>query len=449
MTTNIKLRHEYRTEIIRTYNEIAQLLIPVAESNATLNILCTDSIKPIFEKLKRAFSCLKLRYQWPSSALSYIEHNGVIELEETTETDDQQVQSSGHNLPTTSSKQNLLNLDTVSENNSTSDTVSENISNLDTESGRNSSLIDSEEFNNSRESEYEDTVAMVAQTNKEFLKLVSPIINYKFNGDPLKLESFLADVDLVIELAENDDTKKMAVKFIKSKLEGRALECLPEEVTQMDHITSALKTTIKPESSKVIEGKIMALRIDKGNLSKFNEQAEKLSEALRRSLIIEGISKKKAEEMTITKTVELCRKTARSEIVKSVISATPFATPAEVIAKFITESEVARREYKESESAKNSKFNKNKNYGQQKNNGNKFNKYGQSQNNQRQGGNYRHQNRNNNSNTRNYQGNNGNRNNVNNNRREATIRIVSGNGQTPSGDGQSQNQGDLVQIPFN
>lgn len=241
----------------------------------------------------------------------------------------------------------------------------------------------------------------------------------------------------------------MAVKFIKSKLEGRALECLPEEVTQMDHITSALKTTIKPESSKVIEGKIMALRIDKGNLSKFNEQAEKLSEALRRSLIIEGISKKKAEEMTITKTVELCRKTARSEIVKSVISATPFATPAEVIAKFITESEVARREYKESESAKNSKFNKNKNYGQQKNNGNKFNKYGQSQNNQRQGGNYRHQNRNNNSNTRNYQGNNGNRNNVNNNRREATIRIVSGNGQTPSGDGQSQNQGDLVQIPFN
>lgn len=89
---------------------------------------------------------------------------------------------------------------------------------------------------------------------------------------------------------------------------------------------------------------MLALRVNKGDFTKFNEQAEKLAEAFRRSLINEGMTKAKSQELTISKTVELCRRTARSEIVKSILSSGTYTQPSEVLAKLITENEVVKRE---------------------------------------------------------------------------------------------------------
>lgn len=103
---------------------------------------------------------------------------------------------------------------------------------------------------------------------------------------------------------------------------------MPDEIDTAKDITDALRIAIKPESSKVVEGKMIALQVNKGDFSKFNEQAEKLAEAYRRSLIIEGMTKAKSQELTISKTaVELCRKTARSEIVKSILSSGTYTQP--------------------------------------------------------------------------------------------------------------------------
>lgn len=57
---------------------------------------------------------------------------------------------------------------------------------------------------------------------------------------------------------------------------------------------------------------MLALKVDRSKMVDFNQQAETLAEAMQRSLIIEGISQAKAREMTIEKTVEVCRNAARS-----------------------------------------------------------------------------------------------------------------------------------------
>lgn len=56
------------------------------------------------------------------------------------------------------------------------------------------------------------------RTKAEFIKLAGPILNYKYNGDPLKLSTFVTDMELVVELAEVEQ-KDLCFKFIKSKLE--------------------------------------------------------------------------------------------------------------------------------------------------------------------------------------------------------------------------------------
>lgn len=199
-------------------------------------------------------------------------------------------------------------------------------------------------------SEIPNTSTMV-QTKESFLKTASNVLNYKYGGDPLKLNSFLTDVDLVMSLAEGEEMKAFCLTFIKSRMEGRAEEAIPETCATLDALKTALKAKIKPDNSGIIEGKMTALQLRKGDFSKFATEVEKLAEALRRTLIVEGLTKAKAEEMTIKKTVEICRKTAKNEVVKSVLASTKYDTPADVIATFITQSDIARREFKEAQNS--------------------------------------------------------------------------------------------------
>lgn len=62
--------------------------------------------------------------------------------------------------------------------------------------------------------------------------MARPVLNYKFSGDPLKLEAFIADAELVESLTTGaaQPIKDLCLKFVKSNLEGGALEALPEEV---------------------------------------------------------------------------------------------------------------------------------------------------------------------------------------------------------------------------
>lgn len=191
--------------------------------------------------------------------------------------------------------------------------------------------------------EIENNNETMAMTNIDFLGLASRTINRNYNGDPLALNAFTNSIDLLNDVC-TDALKPLFVKFIKSKLEGKALECIPTDATTVIQIKDALKERLKPDSSKVIAGRILALKPEANKLTEFSEKAETLADALQRALIIEGIPQVKACEMTIEKTTELCRSVARSDLVKSVLASSKFESPKEVVAKYVTENATEKTE---------------------------------------------------------------------------------------------------------
>lgn len=279
------------------------------------------------------------------------------------------------------------------------------------------------------------TQTTMAQSKSEFLKLASSLINYKFEGDPLKLASFLADVDLVVESAEANNGA-LCLTFIKRCISGRALELIPEDADTIAKVKKALEDNIKPESSDVVEGKMMALKVRKGNFTEFTQEAEKLAEAFRRSLVVSGISQAKAQEMTIKKTIELCRKTTHSEVVKSVIASSRYEQPADVLATLVTQTDISKKEKAENDAYKARQQNKNSS---EKNQNNKSNQRGSgrgnfNQNGNRNGSNFRQQNGQNTNRDHQQRGNSNSRGNGQNrnfqnrqNRNDHTIRFVTGN----------------------
>lgn len=452
LTENLDKRNEYKIDIVTSFNSIVGYLSDCATKDLIHCDRFVELLIPFKTKVQATFEILSLEYNFPQTIFTKIDinlitqkqvlHEQIIHTPTVPQLDGEGTSSS--------ISQNIDDLTT----DSASETLTEINSRLSTESNHS---IQSDPDRESDENELSDTNSEIIINNKmpqsasEFLKLAASIINYKFNGDPLKLESFLTDIELVEELAE-DSNKELCLKFVKSKLEAKALECLPENVNEIKNITDALKTQIKPDTPRVIEGRMLALRLEKGNFTKFSEQVEKLAEAFRRSLIAEGMSKKMAQEMTIAKTVDVCRKTTRSEIVKSVLASTTFDKPESVVAKFVTESDMARKEYKEAEAAKavkakshsSQKFDKNsknrhghnhkdnnKKYNNYQGNSGQYNRNGQNQNNNRQNQNGRY---NNNNSGRQH------------NNREHTVRIISGNGQDPPNGGPSQEH--FVRMPM-
>lgn len=284
------------------------------------------------------------------------------------------------------------------------------------------------------------------------MALAHRTINYKYNGDPLALDSFIDAITLLTILCEAEN-KNICIQFIMTKLEGEAREAIETQPTETKEIIDSLKKHIKPESSKVIEGRILALRADKTNLTTFSQRAEELAEQYRRSLCNEGYFKAKAKELSIEKTVDLCRRSARNDQVKSIIASTAFNEPKEVIAKMIVE--INNVKLDKSVTHKHNNFhNKNSNNKSYKsNNGNNYNKQYNNRNsgssNSQNGGNNRQNNgngnghRGNRSNYNNSNNSNGrtfyNSNNSNNSRRQndQPLRYYSGNEATPSSGGQT------------
>lgn len=81
----------------------------------------------------------------------------------------------------------------------------------------------------------------------------------------------------------------------------------------------------------------MALRLDKKQVQDFSKVAEELADSFKRSLIVEGITQAKANEMAIDKTIEMCRASAKNDLVKSILAASTFENTKEVIAKLVVE----------------------------------------------------------------------------------------------------------------
>lgn len=438
LTRNLEKRIDYKKSLVRTYNSIVSFFQPIqrtAQLSDQLEIqkLVVDHLA----KLKESFSILKLEYEFSQNIYDQIDFDKISQdwselnvLSTTIDDDDE----SGDDLPLDSKGENELGEISGKTTNTTLDNTTQTPT---------------------LEPNVQNNQARMAQSPEDFMALAHRTINYKFGGDPLALDSFIDAIKLLTSLCRAPNNA-ICVQYIMTKLEGEAREAIETAPTTTQEIIDQLKNHIKPESSKVIEGRILALRADKTNLTTFSQRAEELAEQYRRSLCNEGYSKDKAKELAIERTVDLCRRSARSGQVKTIVAATPFKDPKEVIAKMIVainnvklDKAAAQNTSKHNNFHNKNPHNKsnkpnNGNYhGQQYNNRNSGASTSQNYNNNRQNngngnGNRSGRNNNNNQNSRTFY----NSNNNSNNRRqnEQPLRYYSGNETNPGNGGQVSDQ---------
>ena len=458
-TNNLELRQEYKEGLVTTYNLLLRHIFgyvvhATVEEKHDLNIRARKNLS----ELETAFDHLGFSYPFDKQRIGQIDIQKVTEGTVLDDTD----QESEENDSDANDSHSDDSQDTVR---SQPDILNEDLNNLsNAEDLTETSDIDSVDINDnnkldSEESETETEITMT-QTVPNFMALANQTISFRYNGDPLNLDSFIDSVELLKDFCEPQNNGTMR-KFVMTRLEGTAREAIVTTPQTVDDIIQQLRANIKTESSKVIEGRILALRADKSSLTKFAEQAEALADQFRRSLCVEGFSKEKAKEMAVEKTVEMCRRSAKNDTVKAVIAASKFTEPKEVVAKMIVEINNVKQD--KPHNSYTHKFNRQNNGNNNNNNGRNFNNNDRTQrfqNNRQNGrGNWRnnghnnggnnnnraHNNNNrsnnhghNNNRNQNYNGNYYNGNNSNRNSNQAEIRLMTGNETHPGNGGQSQ-----------
>lgn len=169
----------------------------------------------------------------------------------------------------------------------------------------------------------------------EVIKTVNSILK-PFSGAVAELDAFIINIK-ILERTIPQAHISLAIECIRGKLLGTAAKVVPESVTSFADIRTALISNIIAEPSSVVEARLAAIRFDNENLTKFSEDVEKAASLLFQTFISEGIPINKSNEMTIAKVVETCRRSARNDLVRSVLASSTFDTPKAVLSKFITE----------------------------------------------------------------------------------------------------------------
>lgn len=466
LTEDLNLRVEYKNKLVETYNDIINFFkTDFTSYPLETKIDVQNRIVTHLSKFKECFSILSLNYTFGKSIWDTIDINNITEddisetpidsLPKSTSSSKSKEKQSQKKDKHSSSKKRSSNIakegatDTLNDNQNDTEKNSQQHGNdttnhTDSPHSDNHSGSDSGSLTPATSTSSVDTIIGMDQTPKTFMAIAHQTINYKYDGDPLALDSFIDAIELLQTLCKQQNEPIM-LKYIMTKLEGKAREAISATPESTEDIINDLKANIKTESSKVIEGRMLALRADKMNLTKFSERAEELAEQFRRSLCVEGFSKPKAKELSIEKTVELCRKNTKSDTVTAILASTKFSEPKEVIAKMVVEINNLKQ-------FRNSQQYTHKNGNQKNGNGrsfnNKFNKNKNSHsndnrnsNNGRQNGNHgrsnwngQNNNRNGQSNTRTFTNSNYRRSN------EQPVRLISGNETHPGNGGQTTEQ---------
>lgn len=171
----------------------------------------------------------------------------------------------------------------------------------------------------------------------EYLNKVSNLIQKKYDGEPDGLDAFIEQIEMLEQVTPADHNATM-IKLIRSRCIGAAKRALPTAAdSTVAQIKNALKAKIMPDTTDVVLGRLLALKHDKTSLQTFQEKAEELSEKLEAAYISDGIPNDVAKKWVVKNTVEMCKATAKTPYVQTVMASTPFNNPKDVLAKFITE----------------------------------------------------------------------------------------------------------------
>lgn len=198
------------------------------------------------------------------------------------------------------------------------------------------------DLNGSKHSSMADEDPLRAQ--RELLKIVNNQIRKPYNGEPMGLQGFINNVEIVKNFATTDDLRGKLVTYVKGRLDGRAGEIVTNDVDTIENLFCRLRAEIRPDTSKVIEARIDSLRYSVENQEEFADRAEELADALRRTLVLEGMTQNKANEIVIDRMTRFCSRNAGSNVVKAVLSASKFETTQEVVAKLIIGNDECIRE---------------------------------------------------------------------------------------------------------
>ncbi|XP_017474873.1 PREDICTED: homeobox protein 2-like, partial [Rhagoletis zephyria] len=123
------------------------------------------------------------------------------------------------------------------------------------------------------------------------------------------------------DLADSESEEEFSDVKSDASLEGKARGAIPTEVNSVRQIKDALRNRIKLDNSKVVAVKIASLHVTNNNYTEFAKRVEELSDALERSLIIEGMTQSKAHEMAV----------------EQIVNSTTFSNSKDVVAKMIVE----------------------------------------------------------------------------------------------------------------
>lgn len=312
---------QYKNELIAEYNKIVTWIADcIEEFNRDSQKILLEKIDECEVKLQKSLKILDFEVDLPVDKLHTIDVSAVKKLN--VSSDEEFIEASNGNKD-----ENLASVSNISEDKAEkqeSQIVAEKSNIVENISGISSN--------------FQNNITMAPPSPEAFLGMCGKQMPKHFAGDPLELKSFLISIKLLIVMAVSDENKKLLANFVISRLDGKASDCIDEECEDIEEIVKLLKENIKPEHSKVVAGRLMALKADRANLTDFAKRAEALAESFQRSLIFEGSAREKAIDDTVDKVIDLCKANTSSSIIKSVLASSKFADAKEVIAKYTIES---------------------------------------------------------------------------------------------------------------
>lgn len=342
LSTNIDTLTGYRTQIITAYNNFVKFINSRyhAVKNNEKHIL-DDALVKIRQSFLKCLHQLKCTYEVPNDLFELIPENKIGQIHS------QQEVITGSEPDVKDKTGNIIKSQNITEK-PKSDVTKENnnlklllgtqtvIKNTTVGTVGTSGVSSQTVITPPKRTINMDALNLFNAVNQQFKK--------PYSGDPLALTTFLDGVDILSEFANTAVLQTSLLKYLKAKLDGRAREIITDDVNTITLLKQKLQANIIPENSKIIESRITSLRYAYSKQEEFASKAEELADALRRTLIIEGMTEKKANEISIDRTVQLCRKSTHSDLVKSVLASTSFKSPKEAIAKLITESDATVKE---------------------------------------------------------------------------------------------------------
>lgn len=313
---------KYKDEIVLEYNRVVNYIsenIDAFTRKSQQKLL--DKIDACERTLEKQLKTLDFQINFPSDKLDLVNNTHISEISEQIE--NQIEEASG--VTETSLEFDTDDIDDIVDIGNESDKLVGSATVV--ESGKTVNLNEKSEKNI-------ENIIMAPPTEESFLDMCSKHLPKQFAGDPLGKSAFIKSIKFLKKLGKSEENSKLLASYVQMRLIGKACEYVSDDCEDIDVIVKAIEDNCKAENSKVVAGKLMALRADRTNLTEFTKKAEQLCEAFQRSLILEGTSRDKANEFTIEKAVDLCKVNTTSTVVQSMLHSTKFEDASEVIAKY-------------------------------------------------------------------------------------------------------------------